>query len=116
MEMCLHYLGQLEYHNLGDQKLSTLNLKINKYSEVILYTLIQTTLYTPIFYILNSLSITYWYMTLLFLIFWDLLYHPLNAIIHGESLTNFYSKLSISTLYHTVLFAIVIFAFKNPIF
>ncbi len=24
MEMCLHYLGLLEYHNLGDQNISTL--------------------------------------------------------------------------------------------
>ncbi len=31
MEMCLHYLGLLEHHNLGEQNISTLKggLKIN---------------------------------------------------------------------------------------
>jgi hypothetical protein len=96
--------------------LTTLNLKISKFSEVLLFTIIQTTVLASVFNILYSLDITYWYQTLLFLIFWDYLYHPLNSIVHREAETDFSSKLSISTIYHIFLFVIVLYASNNLIF
>jgi hypothetical protein len=94
--------------------LSTLNLKVNKYSEVVIFTLLFTTLNVSMFYIINQLNMTYWYKSLLFLCFWDFIYSPFNSIIHRESDTNFISKISISFLYHLILFVVIYISYSNP--
>ena len=88
--------------------LSTLNLRLNRYREVLLFAGLSTSLFAGFFYILNSLSLTYWYQTLLFLVFWDFVYHLLLPIIHHEGEYNYLPKLTISLFYHVALFVLVI--------
>lgn len=95
--------------------ISTLNLRLNQYKDVILFSAILTVITSQIMFILNSFNITYWYQTLLFIVFWDFIYHPFDSIIHQEVSTRFYSKFMISLGYHALLFVLILFAFNNPI-
>ena len=91
--------------------LSVLNLRLNRYREVLLFTGLSSSLFAGFFYVLNALNFSYWYQALLFLILWDFVYHLLIPIIHHEGEYNYLPKLTISLAYHLALFVLV-FSFQ----
>ena len=67
-----------------------------------------------LFAINNISGLSYWYKAIIFLIAWDFVYNPLTTIITGTQDKLFQPKLTISSVYHLILFIIVILG--KPIF
>ncbi len=60
--------------------------------------------------IYNFNNFTYWYKTLLFVVFWDYIFNPFYTIASKISDPKFRPKLIISTFYHFILFLIILFS------
>lgn len=88
---------------------SIFNLKITEVKQrwqagIIFFVLIFQGLFA-----VNSLNLdSYWYKTLLMLIFWDFLYSPYKVIFEKRLDPHFMAKLSISIFYHTALLILVV--------
>jgi hypothetical protein len=113
----LHPFFWLTLSALAIATISVLSLKITKTQDLLKFfglfgfLMVQGIL---MIYLTNfvdfNLNLTYWNLALMALIYWDYLDSPLKIISQKMEDTKYYSRLTVSTIYHAGLFLLVMLA------
>ena len=111
----IHPFVWLALAGLAIATISVLSYNLEKLSDfwkvlaIFSFLIIQTMVFIYLIQFADLiLKLTYWHLTLLTLIVWDWLYNSLMIIAKKIPDSRFYARLTVSTIYHLVLFLVVL--------
>ncbi len=113
----LHPFLWLTTSGLAIAAISVLSLDLIKKDQLLRFLALFSFLMVQgvlVIYLVNftdlGLSLTYWNLALMTLIFWDYLDTPLRIVAHKLEDPKYNSRLAVSTVYHALLLLLVVFA------